>query len=88
VDELHSVDNELFDELERMAVRTAQGSFVSMEDVRAVVRRRQEQTALEALPLRLSKEQARGLAREYLKDQQFGPQQPLEPGKAIAASET
>jgi hypothetical protein len=88
VDELHSVDNELFEELEKMAVRTAQGSFVKMEDVREVIKRRQEQTLLEALPLRLSKEQARGLAREYLEGQEFGPQQPLEPGKAIAAGET
>jgi hypothetical protein len=59
-----------------------------MEDVRRIVERRKDQTLLERVPLRLSAERARGMAREYLKSEKFGPQDPLEPGKAVAAGET
>lgn len=88
MDDLHLVD-ELLTELEGVAIRTSQGSYVKMEDVKRLINKRDEAKSLEAetIPEHLTMDEARGLAKKFLKDQKFGPQDPLEPGRAVPASD-
>jgi hypothetical protein len=86
-DDLHLV-NELLAELEGIAIRTSQGSYVKLEDVRRLAEKRQEANAIQAaeVPQKMSANRARGMAREFLREQ-LGPQSPREPGRSVSASE-
>jgi hypothetical protein len=88
MDDLHLVD-ELVTELEGLAIRTSQGSYVKMEDVRRLIDKKKEADSIQGkeIPERMTVDEARGMAREHLKSVKFGPQSPQEPGRSIAASE-
>lgn len=80
--------NDLLKELEGVAIHTTKGSFVKMEDLRRLIKERQDkeqEEPKEEAPKTLA--EARGQATRFLKKQDFGPQDPQEPGKAIPARE-
>jgi hypothetical protein len=85
-DDLHNTD-ELLEELDKLAIHTSQGSFVKKEDVEDLIKRRKEANAITAaaIPERLTKEQARKRAGDFLKEQGFGRQGPAEPGRSVSA---
>jgi hypothetical protein len=85
----HPAD-ELIKQLEGIAIKTSQGSFLRMSDVRRLIEERQsdekdEQEKAKSAPKTLT--QARAQAAEYLKTQDFGPKVPQEPGRSTPASE-
>lgn len=82
------LNEELISELEGMAIRTSQGSFIRMEDARRLIKQKQEAKEVEAeLPTPKNIHEARRMAKEHLDKQNFGPQNPQEPGRAIPATE-
>lgn len=85
-DDLHNTD-EFLQELDKLTIKTSQGSFVKKEDVERLIKRRQEATAIDqaAIPERLSVEQARKRAGDFLKTQDFGQPGPAEPGRSVSA---
>lgn len=82
--------NELVSELEGMAIRTSQGTFVKMEDVRRLVDKRKSADAItsEAEPKPKTVEQARAQAKQFLAEQQKGLPMLPNVGKAVPASDT
>jgi methionine synthase II (cobalamin-independent) len=84
-DNLHDA-NELLAELEEMAIHTTQGSFLKVEDVRRLIKEKQEADVTEE-PAPKNMHEAKRRASEHLKEQGFGQQGPGEPGRAIAARE-
>jgi len=86
-DSLH-IPDEVIEALEGMAIRTTQGSFVKMEDVRRLAQKRQEAAAVDraTLPKPKTVEEARSLAKKYLREQGISGG-PREPGRSISASE-
>jgi hypothetical protein len=88
VDDLQNM-NDLVSELEGISIRTSQGSFVKMEDVRRLVEKRKSaQTITEATePKPKTVEQARAGAKKFLEEQTGLPPLP-NIGRAIPASDT
>src|SRR4051812_42885815 len=89
MDDLHNL-NELVDELEGLSIRTTQGSFVKMEDVRRLAEKRKAATTIseEAEPKPKTVQQAREQAKKFLSEQQKGLPPIPNVGKAIPASDT
>jgi len=87
-DDLHNV-NDLVLELEGLAIRTSQGSFVKMEDVRRLAERRQQAKAVDekAAPEPKTMVEARAQAKKYLAEQPGLPQLP-NVGRAVPASDS
>jgi hypothetical protein len=85
--DLHT-DDEFLAELDRISMKTEQGSYVRMEDIRRLIDKKKEQAA-EADEASQPKtlDAAREGAKRFLSEQGFGPKNPQEPGKAIPASE-
>lgn len=77
--------DDLIKDLEGIAIRTTQGSFVKVEDVRRLIERHQEEASL--IPEKLPLHAGRALARQHLKEQGFGQPQPAEPGRAVPATD-
>ena len=88
-DDLHLLDD-LVRELEGLSIKTTQGSFVKMEDIRRLTEKRQAAQAVDekVLPAPKNVHEARAQAKEYLRGVGFGPKDPLEPGRAIPATES
>jgi len=86
-DSLH-IPDEVIEALEDMAIRTTQGSFVKMEDVRRLAQKRQEAKALDraTAPRPKTVEQARALAKEFLKEKGITAGTPSV-GRSLPASE-
>jgi hypothetical protein len=82
--------NEALAELEKKTIRTSQGEFVRMEDVRKLVQEQKDATAVEE---GVEKEKPRDMVKAkqaILKDPEIMKNFPAprrEPGKAIPASE-
>jgi hypothetical protein len=76
-------------ELEGLAIRTSQGSFVKQEDVRRLLEKRQQATAIEekAEPKPKTVEQARAQAKKFLAEVHVGDKPKPNLGRAIPASE-
>jgi hypothetical protein len=85
-DSLH-IPDEVIEALEGMAIRTSQGSFIKMEDVRRLAQKRQEAKAIEKAeaPRPRTVEQARQLAKDFLKEK--GITGTSNPGRSLPASE-
>lgn len=85
-DDLHDAD-ELLAELEKVAIRTSQGSFVKKEDVERLIKRRKEATSIDqaTTPERMNVHEARKKAGDFLKEQGFGQPGPPEPGRSVSA---
>jgi hypothetical protein len=87
-DDLHNL-NDLIPELEGLAIRTSQGTFVKMEDVRRLVEKRNAATAVEdkVAPQPKTLGQAREQAKKFLAEQTG-----LKPlpnlGRSIAATDS
>ena len=80
--------SDLIEKLERLALVTTQGSFVRLEDVRRLIQEQAaNETVEEMIPEPKNIHQARRMAAEYLDGQDFGPKDPLEPGRAVPATE-
>lgn len=91
-DNLQNV-NDLMGELEGAAIRTSQGTFVKMEDVRRLIEKRSAANAIEdkAEPSPKTVEQARAQAKRYLAEaaEKAGLPKPTPNlGKAIPASDS
>lgn len=88
-DDLHNA-NDVLKELEGLTIKTTAGEFVKMEDVRRLIEKRNEARELtdKEAPNPKTPEQARMMARKFLKDQGFGQQGPKEPGRSIPANES
>ena len=84
-DNLHHSDD-LIAELDRMAIRTSQGSFLKKEDVVELIEKRKKATAVEqaTAPKPKTIEAAREGAKRFLKEQQGLPDV-REPGRSISA---
>lgn len=90
-DNLHDV-NELIAELEGAAIRTSQGTFVKMEDVRRLVEKRNSASAIEdeAEPTPKTMIEAKQQAKKFLAEaaKKAGLPAPVPNiGKAVPASE-
>jgi hypothetical protein len=87
-DDLHNV-NDLVLELEGLAIRTSQGSFVKMEDVRRLAEKRQQAKEIdaEAAPEPKTMDQARVQAKKYLAEQTGLPSLP-NIGRSVPASDS
>jgi len=85
-DDLHNTD-EFLRELDKLTIKTSQGSFVKREDVEDLIKRRKEATAITeaTIPERLSVEQARKRAGDMLREKGFGQPGPAEPGRSVSA---
>jgi hypothetical protein len=81
--------NEVMTELEGLAIRTSQGSFVKQEDVRRLLEKRQQATEIEtkAEPKPKTMVEARAQAKKFLAEAHVGPKPLPNLGKAIPASE-
>jgi hypothetical protein len=81
--------NDVMAELEGLAIRTSQGSYVKQEDVRRLLERRQQANAIEdkAEPKPKNVEQARAQAKRYLDSVRVGEKPLPNLGRAIPASE-
>jgi hypothetical protein len=80
--------NDLLPELEGLAIRTSQGSFVKMEDVRRLIDKRTEARAVDekVTPQPKTIGEARAQAKKFLAEQTgLRPSPAL--GKAVPASE-
>lgn len=84
-DDLRDMD-EVLAELDKLAIRTTQGSFVRREDVEELIKRRKEATAVESAtaPKPKNIHQARAQAAEFLKEQGIGTSV-REPGRSVSA---
>jgi len=84
-DTLHNSDD-LIAELDRMAIRTSQGSFLKKEDVVELIEKRKKANAVEqaTAPKPKNLDEARSQATKFLKEQN-GIQPPREPGRSISA---
>lgn len=80
---------ELIEELEGLSIKTSQGSFLKMEDVRRLIDKRKAANAVDAAeaPKPGSLAEARGLAKEYLAKAGVGAKGPQEPGRAVPATD-
>lgn len=76
----------LIEALEGLSIRTSEGSFVKVEDVRRLINEKKQAATTNALPERMTVVQARERAKEFLKDA-LGPVAPRESGRAIPATE-
>lgn len=85
-DDLHNHD-ELIGELNKRAIRTTQGSYVKMDDVEELIKKRAQAEAVNeaTAPAPKTVEAAREQAKKFLKSQDFGPNRPLEPGRSVSA---
>jgi hypothetical protein len=85
-DDLHNTD-ELLRELDKLTIRTSQGSFVKKEDVEKLIKRRKEATSIDkaTTPERMNVHEARKAAGDFLKEQGFGQPGPPEPGRSVSA---
>jgi hypothetical protein len=81
--------NDVMAELEGLAIRTSQGSFVKQEDVRRLLEKRQQATAIETKtePAPKTIEQARSQAKKFLADVHVGDKPLPNLGRAIPAAE-
>lgn len=81
------LSDELISQLEGVAIRTSQGSFVKMEDIRRLAGEKKDASAIsEALPKPKTLVQAREAAKKLLAET-FGEQGPRDPGRALPATE-
>jgi hypothetical protein len=80
--------SELIEELEGLSIRTTQGSYVKMEDVRRLIEKKNAaQVVTDAdKPQIKTLDQAREGAKKFLTEK-IGKQPVREPGKAIPATE-
>jgi arginyl-tRNA synthetase len=87
-DSLH-IPDEVIEALEGMAIRTSQGSYIKMEDVRRLAQKRTEAKAVERAeaPRPKTVEQARQLAKDFLREKGIG-SGPPSPGRSLPASES
>jgi|SRR5580765_4487761 len=82
--------NEVMAELEGLAIRTSQGTFVKQEDVRRLLEKRQ---AAKAVDSEVAKDapktivQAREQAKKYLDEVNVKEKKLPEPGRSIQATE-
>lgn len=85
-DDLQNTD-EFLRELDKLTIKTSQGSFVKREDVENLIKRRKEATAVDkaTTPERMDVHQARKAAGDFLKEQGFGQPGPPEPGRSVSA---
>lgn len=81
--------NEVMAELEGLAIRTSQGTFVKQEDVRRLLEKRQEARAIDAkeAPAPKTLEQARSQAKKYLAEVNVKDKRLPELGRSVQASE-
>jgi hypothetical protein len=81
--------NDVMAELEGLAIRTTQGSFVKQEDVRRLLEKRQQALEIEdkAEPKPKTVEEARAQAKKYLAEVNVGPKPRGELGRSIPANE-
>lgn len=82
--------NDLIEELEGIMIKTSQGEFVKMEDVRRLVDKRKSAKAItetENKPEPKTVEEARARAKEFLAKEQRGLSPVPNIGKAIPASD-
>lgn len=81
--------DDVISELEKISIRTSQGSYVKMEDVRRLLQERVEAKVQEledkpALPYRMTPERARRMAmRDEKLRERHSSGGPREPGKSI-----
>lgn len=86
-DDLHNA-SELIEELEGLSLKTSQGSFVKMEDVRRLITKRTEARAVDdAQEPPKTMTQAKEQAKKFLGSQGFGQKDVPEPGRSISATE-
>jgi hypothetical protein len=82
--------NDMMALIEEKAIRTREGSFVKVEDVRKLLNdqeKQQEEEAKSDIPSEMSVEQARARIKKDPEITKLFPKTPREPGKAIPASE-
>jgi hypothetical protein len=82
--------NEMMALIEEKAIRTREGSFVKVEDVRRLLddqKKEAEKEKLSDIPGEMSVEQARARIKKDPEITKHFPKTPREPGKAIPASE-
>jgi hypothetical protein len=81
--------NDVMAELEGLAIRTSQGTFVKQEDVRRLLEKRIEAKSVEteAAPKPKTMDQARAQAKKFLADAHVGDKPLPNLGKAIPATE-
>jgi hypothetical protein len=82
--------NDMMALIEEKAIRTREGSFVKVEDVRKLLNdqeKQQEEEAKSNIPSEMSVEQARARIKKDPEITKLFPKTPREPGKAIPASE-
>jgi len=86
-DSLH-IPDEVIEALEGMAIRTTQGSFIKMEDVRRLAQKRTEAKAVDraAAPRPKTVEQARAMAKDFLREKGISSGSPSV-GRSLPASE-
>lgn len=83
-----NLSDELIEQLEALSIRTSQGSYVRLEDVRRLQKEKEKAKQEETVePVPKTLEQARGMAKRHLAEAGIGQQRPGEPGRAISASE-
>jgi hypothetical protein len=85
-DSLH-IPDEVIEALEGLAIRTSQGSFVKVEDIRRLAKNRQDAKSLDKATAPKTVVQAREMAKAFLQEKGIGASGPREPGKSIPASE-
>jgi arginyl-tRNA synthetase len=86
-DDLHNA-SELIEELEGLSIKTTQGSYVKMEDIRRLIEKREEARVLdeEEKPKPKTLDEARAGAKKFLTEK-IGKQPVREPGKALPATD-
>jgi hypothetical protein len=86
-DDLHNA-SELIEELEGLSIKTTQGSYVKMEDIRRLIEKRQaaQEVTDEEKPNPKTLDEARAGAKKYLIEK-IGKPPVREPGKALPATD-
>jgi hypothetical protein len=81
--------NDVMAELEGLAIRTSQGSFVKQEDVKRLLEKRQQANAIEAKaePAPKTVEQARAQAKRFLSEVHVGDKPLPNLGRSVPAAE-
>jgi len=81
-------DEDMLSQLEGMSVRTSQGSYVRVDEVRRLMKKRQEKAEIEekAEPAPKTLYQAREQAKRFLQEQGIG-KAPPDAGRSLPASD-
>src|SRR5262245_47516324 len=80
-------DEEMLEELEGMSVRTSAGTYVRVDEVRRLMKKRSEEAEVEkVIPKPKNIHEARSMAKKFLEEQGIG-KAPPEAGRSLPASD-